>query len=275
MNEPAQPAARTSRELSSALTAPFPLEAVHFLPLTIKGNRALAAAYLDARAIMDRLDQVFGVGGWKDDYEVLSGGSVVSRLSVRIGGEWVQKCDIGSPSEQPDQGDKVKAAFSDSLKRAAIKLGIGRYLYRLPRQWVDYDPQKKQFTKTPQLPDWALPAKGQQNKKPLAPVAPPAVSAPNGNGNGKPIPVVIGAALLKRITDQDHQLSQGGVCRQGALLEAVSLAGHQRGLKGKIEDWPEAGFHLACDVVRDFKNRVAAPPGRDRSPREPGADDGD
>jgi len=38
------------------------------------------------------------------------------------------------------------------MKRAAIKVGIGRYLYRLPRQWVDYDPQRKQFTRTPALP---------------------------------------------------------------------------------------------------------------------------
>jgi hypothetical protein len=52
----------------------------------------------------------------------------------------------------------LKAAFSDALKRAAIKLGVGRYLYRLPSQWVDYDPTAGRFVKTPQLPAWALPA---------------------------------------------------------------------------------------------------------------------
>jgi hypothetical protein len=30
--------------------------------------------------------------------------------------------------------------------------GIGRYLYRLPSQWVDYDLQRKQFKQTPRLP---------------------------------------------------------------------------------------------------------------------------
>ena len=69
----------------------------------------------------------------------------------------MEKTDVGSPSEQPDDGDKLKAAFSDALKRAAIKLGIGRYLYRLPRQWVDYDPQARQFKNMPTLPAWALP----------------------------------------------------------------------------------------------------------------------
>lgn len=147
-----------SKELSLKLTAPFPPDAVHWKPLSVKSNRALAAAYLDARAVMQRLDCVFGVGGWKDAYQLVNGGSVVCTLSVKVDGEWVDKTDVGSQSEQPDDGDKMKAAFSDALKRAAIKLGIGRYLYKLPRQWVDYDPQARQFAKPPTLPTWALPA---------------------------------------------------------------------------------------------------------------------
>jgi hypothetical protein len=147
-----------TKQLSILLTAPFPVDAVHWKPLSVKGNRALAAAYLDARAVMQRLDSVFGVGGWKDAYQLVNGGSVVCTLSAKVEGEWVEKTDVGSPSEQPDDGDKLKAAFSDALKRAAIKLGIGRYLYKLPRQWCDYDPQARRFVKMPTLPPWALPA---------------------------------------------------------------------------------------------------------------------
>lgn len=147
-----------AKQLSLALTAPFPAEAVHFKPLTVKGNKALAAAYLDARAVMQRLDCVFGVGGWKDVYQPVNGGSVVCTLSVRVDGEWVHKTDVGSPSEQPDDGDKMKAAFSDALKRAAVHLGIGRYLYRLPRLWCDYDTQARRFIRPPTLPAWALPS---------------------------------------------------------------------------------------------------------------------
>jgi hypothetical protein len=83
--------------------------------------------------------------GWRD-------GSVVGRLRCRIGGEWLTKVDVGGPSERPDGGDRLKAAFSDSLKRAAVKYGVGRYLYRLPSPWVDYDAQRKQFKQTPKLP---------------------------------------------------------------------------------------------------------------------------
>jgi hypothetical protein len=118
-------------------------------------NRCLAIAYVNARAIMDRLDDVLTPAGWQDEYQALADGAVLCRLSLKLDGEWVVKCDVGGQSEQPDEGDRVKAAFSDALKRAAVKFGIGRYLYRLPRSWVDYDPKTKQITKAPRLPDWA------------------------------------------------------------------------------------------------------------------------
>src|SRR5690606_5926758 len=65
-------------------------------------------------------------------------------------------------SEQKDQGDRRKAAVSDALKRAAVKFGIGRYLYRLPQQWVDYDPRQRKIINPPPLPPWAIPAGTQQ-----------------------------------------------------------------------------------------------------------------
>ena len=105
-----------------------------FKPQMVKNNRCLAMAYIDARLIQDRLDGVLGVENWQDQYDILTDGSVMCRLRVRLGGRWITKSDVGSPSEQPDSGDRLKAAFSDALKRAAVKFGIGRYLYRLPAQ---------------------------------------------------------------------------------------------------------------------------------------------
>src|SRR5437879_9395431 len=152
--------------LAQALAAPFDPREVRFKPGVVSGNRALALAYVDARVIQDRLDEVLGVEGWQDDYEVLPDGSVVCRLKVRLGDEWLTKVDVGGPSEQPDDGDRRKAAFSDALKRAAVKFGVGRYLYRLPSQWVDYDPQRRQFAKAPSLPDSALPVRRQSQRAP-------------------------------------------------------------------------------------------------------------
>jgi hypothetical protein len=67
---------------------------------------------------------------------VLPDGAVVCRLRLKIGDQWITKVDVGSPSGQPDNGDRTKAAFSDALKRAAVKFGIGRYSLPLSECWT-------------------------------------------------------------------------------------------------------------------------------------------
>jgi hypothetical protein len=106
--------------IAQALAQPFdPLE-VKFKPATVSGNRALALPFVDARVIQDRLDEVLGVMGWQDAYERLPDGAVVCRLSVKIGGEWITKEDVGGQSEQPDEGDRAKAAFCLPLDAQAL-----------------------------------------------------------------------------------------------------------------------------------------------------------
>lgn len=158
--------------IGERLREPFSPDDVQWKPQAVSkdGAKALAVAYIDARAVMNRLDDVLGVDGWQDSYEVLPSltgagdgnkgrpkNSVVCKLRIRIDGEWVEKSDVGGESSQPDEGDRLKSAFSDALKRAAVKLGVGRYLYDLPLQWVDYDGQKRRFKHSPSLPKWALP----------------------------------------------------------------------------------------------------------------------
>lgn len=144
-------------DVAKALAAPFPVVDVRFRPGPISGKRCLALAYVDARAIMDRLDLVLGIGGWQDNYVPQPGGTVMCQLRLKIDGHWVERSDVGAPSLQPDEGDRVKAAFSDALKRAAVKFGIGRYLYRLPASWVDFDPTNRRLMDFPDLPSWARP----------------------------------------------------------------------------------------------------------------------
>jgi hypothetical protein len=152
-------------ELAARLAEPFEATEVKWKAQVVRGNRALSVAYVDARLVEDRLDQVFGVDGWQDAYQVLPNNNVICKLRVRIGQDWIEKSDVGGQSDQPDEGDRMKSAFSDALKRAAVKLGIGRYLYRLPQQWVDYDHQSRQITQTPKLPAWAYPRKSKQAAK--------------------------------------------------------------------------------------------------------------
>lgn len=206
--------------LRAALCNPFPAGSIKWLPKMVKNNRALAMPYVDARLVMDRLDEVCGVDGWQDEFTTDSSGCVVCRLSIWTPDKgWVTKEDVGSPSEQPDAGDRLKAAHSDALKRAAVKFGVGRYLYRIPSQWADYDPQRKQLARTPQLPDFAIPktaplttpvyhehdegevASAATTTSPPPPPPPPPAAAANGNAKAGP-------TLQDRLEWWDDALSQ-------------------------------------------------------------------
>jgi len=88
---------------------------------------ANCVAYIDARAVMNRLDEVCGVGGWQSKYESHNGNLYCS-IGVKVDNEWVWKTDCGSESNV----EKEKGEASDALKRAAVQFGVGRFLYDLP-----------------------------------------------------------------------------------------------------------------------------------------------
>lgn len=102
-------------------------------------KKGMGLAYIDARNVMERLDEVCGPGNWQDSYSETPKGRVICRLAIRIGDEWVTKSDgAGNTDVEGDKG-----ALSDSLKRAAVKWGIGRYLYDVHSPWVEIDDYKK------------------------------------------------------------------------------------------------------------------------------------
>jgi hypothetical protein len=143
-----------AKKVAHKLAEPFDAQEIKFKVQAVVNNQknCLVIAFIDARCVMDRLDEVVGVDGWEDHYEMLDGGSALCRLRIRLGGTWVTKEDVGGESGQPDQGDKTKSAISDALKRAAVKFGIGRYLYRSKPQYMEYDQQKRKYVGTPKLP---------------------------------------------------------------------------------------------------------------------------
>ena len=70
------------------------------------------------------------------------------RALMAAGNEWVEKQDV---SEIADQKNGFKGGVSDALKRAAVKWGIGRYLYEYEPAWVTLD--NGRLPKTIALPD--------------------------------------------------------------------------------------------------------------------------
>lgn len=81
--------------------------------------------YVDARAVMIKLDEVVGPAGWQSRM-VAIGGEVACELSIKFGDEWITKTD--GAGETSIEGEKGQ--FSDAFKRAAVLFGAGRYLYR-------------------------------------------------------------------------------------------------------------------------------------------------
>jgi hypothetical protein len=230
--------------VAQALSAPFDAVEVKFKPAVVSGNRALALAYVDARVIQDRLDDVLGVLGWQDSYRVLPDGSVMCRLRLKIGDQWITKVDVGGQSEQPDGGDRTKAAFSDALKRAAVKFGVGRYLYRLPQMWCDYDPHRRQFVRPPTLPASALPAKAAP-ARPQPPAEKPKLAAQAMPANG--------SDLQRRLSDYDARLAAQGVCRPGELLKHVVQAGIKAGFAADLSGWSGPAIQVAIEETRAFE----------------------
>lgn len=121
-------------DLFERLAAEFPRDAIHWRAqtLTQTGDKALALAYLDARDVMDRLDDVCGPAGWRNSYVETPKGRVIATIYIRVGEEWIGKSDgAGDTAVEGEKG-----GVSDALKRAAVCWGIGRYLYRLPSVWA-------------------------------------------------------------------------------------------------------------------------------------------
>ena len=88
---------------------------------------AFVAPFVDARAIQDRFDEVFGIDNWQVSYEKWGEKATKCTISVFLNERWISKED---GSEESDYSS-VKGGFSNSLKRAAVLWGVGRYLYNV------------------------------------------------------------------------------------------------------------------------------------------------
>ena len=107
-------------------------------PITFKNPPQLQLlVYVDARAIQDRLDSVFGAFNWQTAYRK-EGEGFICTLSVQVQKdgkyEWISKED-GSP-ESDVEG--YKGGISTAFKRvASAGFGMGRYLYESDNIYVD------------------------------------------------------------------------------------------------------------------------------------------
>lgn len=95
-------------------------------------------AYIDSRVVIERLNNIFGVFGWEDSYKDLKE-SIECTLTIKClddKGDTVSisKRDVGNKSNIESE----KGGYSDALKRAAVKLGIGLDLYSLGTTYATF-----------------------------------------------------------------------------------------------------------------------------------------
>lgn len=138
-------------DLLKKLREPFRKEELEFRVGATNNDKSmgLALAYVQARAIQNRLDELFGVDGWTVSYKEISAGFICS-LSIKINDRWVTKEDGAGMTEY----ESVKGGISNSFKRVASSgFGIGRYLYNAKKNWYPIRQQGKGyiFTETPVL----------------------------------------------------------------------------------------------------------------------------
>jgi len=133
------PGKLTTEELRSKLTAPLPSEAIRPDPR----NPKLSA--INPAFILERLNEVFGEGGWTERYAVIEAHPDARMIVV--------KCDFAVPklkifrqafggNANEDRGDAFKGACTDALTKCASKLGIANQVFK-----GEYDVQVKHEAK--------------------------------------------------------------------------------------------------------------------------------
>lgn len=241
-------------DLFTALAAPFES---HEVKVRTQAGRQLH--YVTARTIMNRLDNVIGPESWWDEYEPHEN-SVLCRLTIRLpDGSTLTKADAGGYAGMADSGDDDKSGYSDAFKRAAVKFGVSRYLYRdgVPMFVQERTTSPLYEGEVPNSPSSQRPTQHQPRDNGQHSATRPDRTQEPHNGNGERIPRS-GKALFAWVKnmEQQHQIN---------LLKYLNGWAKLQELPSRMVDWSEAQVGLAyTEAMR--KIAVVQPS------REPGED---
>jgi len=239
-----------TREILEQLRKPFPASKISFKVQTKpseKGN-SLVVAYIDARDVMERLDEVVGPD-WSDRYEKAgTAQGLVCYLTVC----GVTRADVGDDN---NENEPVKSAYSDAFKRAAVKFGVGRFLYDLPKMWAKAKPAGKSFV----LEDGEIERLRRQVDDFLAgkKTAPAAGNGSNG-GSAAPRPAPKAAAPSKpssveKKVEPTTELRK----RHGELWMQCSKAGLVKG-KEAVQAWSVTPETPDAEIAKKIAGMQAA-----------------
>ena len=170
-------------------------------------KRGQLVAYADQRAYTDRLNEIFGEWGWTRSYNVQVAQNFERTLNKGANGQkqsvicakvvvvsTVSVSGLGSHTgvgeEWADDENSATRAEAQAFKRACACFGLGRYLYDLDKVWEDLD-QYNRPVRSPNLPDWALPAHARRQKQPQ--------SRPHSAGPAQPRQGLVQQEMLAKV----------------------------------------------------------------------------
>lgn len=137
------------------LRRPFKPADVNYKIQTSSPKGVMCVAYVDARHVSERLNDVTE-GRWSHVYrEVIVAEKIEAiecKLTLRI--PYLDKdgdifyhseshCDVGSFDNVNRDAHGLKAVYSDALKRAAVHFGVAVALYSHPFCWINWDETDK------------------------------------------------------------------------------------------------------------------------------------
>lgn len=127
-------------EMIKEFRRPFSSTSVKYKIQTVGQKACLCVAYVDARLVQERLNNITG-GTWSNTNREIFGPdsdgkmgilAVEATISVYIEESIISHSDVGSLDNVNEDQHGLKALYSDAFKRAAVHFGIAQSLYSLP-----------------------------------------------------------------------------------------------------------------------------------------------
>lgn len=113
---------QTITELSKPLDYKWKLQSY-----TKDKTKAMCVAYIDARMVIQRLNEVCTYG-WHRSHFAIGNDTYCNVGLIMPDGTTIWRSDVG---ESENDTERAKTSASDSFKRAAVQFGLGLFLYDL------------------------------------------------------------------------------------------------------------------------------------------------
>lgn len=220
-------------------------------------TQCICVAYIDARQVADKLDEVLGPANWQNKYEA-NKNHLYCSIGINVQTDkalppiWVWKTDCGTESDM----EAEKGEASDAFKRAAVKWGIGRFLYDLPEVKVKAvahngknhpaDESGNILWGKDALTAYCMKFQGKPRKTSSGPVKPAkaqeAPEAPKTEVKGLPAIPKASLPRMKRIWDFSKDKFPGHKVESGDMAKAVYAC---------LGRWPEntADEEQVCNTL--------------------------